>query len=337
MLSTMTRSMHAVSTHTVVVHRHTAKVVMSTGTWLTTIRCTHLRAWTNTFVKSPPPRPPPPPSQTSTLKRDRTCAFLVQVDSSCWPMADGAGAAKRRRERRLRSWWRHERMSVAAALAEAHHHSALKVRAEQYYAPRRQKTASAGMRPGVLKDPAPQVAATYPSVTAPLPSLAVPLLAGTAGEVVDTSSLRYLTADALTQREEEERKRRRELEEAEEDGMLELNRRVSADLPLIRAETEAWRRWILLPPRPRKRKKKRKKRLPRTSSLPSRKLWRRLPSSCACLPTSGTTSSVVSRVRRRMGLLRQCYVHGWVFLVLVLALYSFLRSSGPRCSTPWPV
>ena len=59
-------------------------------------------------------------------------------------MADGAGAAKRRRERRLSSWWRHERMSVAAALAEAHYHSAPKVGAEQYYAPRRQKTASAG-------------------------------------------------------------------------------------------------------------------------------------------------------------------------------------------------
>ena len=36
---------------------------------------------------------------------------------------------------------------------------------------------------------------------------------------------------------------------------------------------------------------------------PSRQLWRGLPSSCECLPTSETTSSVVSRVRRRMGLL----------------------------------
>ena len=52
------------------------------------------------------------------------------------------------------------------------------------------------------------------------------------------------------------------MEEAEEELMLELNRRVSADLPLTPAETEAWRRWIL-PPRQRRRKK-RKKRLPRT-------------------------------------------------------------------------
>ena len=48
--------------------------------------------------------------------------------------------------------------------------------------------------------------------------------------------------------------------------MLELNRQVSAGLPLTLAETEAWRRWILLPPRRRKRKKRRKKKLPRTSS-----------------------------------------------------------------------
>ena len=52
----------------------------------------------------------------------------------------------------------------------------------------------------------------------------------------------------------------------------------------------------------RRKRKKRRKRRPRTSSRPSRQLWRRLPSSCTCLPTSGTTS-VVSRVRRRVGLL----------------------------------
>ena len=56
----------------------------------------------------------------------------------------------------------------------------------------------------------------------------------------------------------------------------------------------------------RKRKKKRKKRLPRTSSRPSRPLWRRRPSSRACLPTSGTTSSVVSRVRGRVGSCGAC-------------------------------
>ena len=42
-------------------------------------------------------------------------------------------------------------------------------------------------------------------MAAPVPSLAVPLLAGAAGEVVDSSSLRFLTAAALRQR----RRRRR--------------------------------------------------------------------------------------------------------------------------------
>ena len=59
-----------------------------------------------------------------------------------------------------------------------------------------------------------------------------------------------------------EEKRKLELDEEEEERMLEINRRVSADLPLTRAETEAWRRWILLPPRRRKRKKRKKRRPP---------------------------------------------------------------------------
>ena len=41
-------------------------------------------------------------------------------------------------------------------------------------------------------------------MAAPLPQLAVPLLAGAAGESVDSSSLRFLTAAALRQRKEEE-------------------------------------------------------------------------------------------------------------------------------------
>ena len=41
-------------------------------------------------------------------------------------------------------------------------------------------------------------------VAAPLPSLAVPLLAGAAGEAVDSSSLRFLVAAALRKLKEEE-------------------------------------------------------------------------------------------------------------------------------------
>ena len=60
------------------------------------------------------------------------------------------------------------------------------------------------------------------------------------------------------------------------------------------------RAWLLLEQagKRRKRKKRRKRRLPWTSS----QVWRRLPSSCACLPTFGATSLAVSRVRRRVGL-----------------------------------
>ena len=119
---------------------------------------------------------------------------------------DGAGtsSARRRRERRLRSWWRHERMSVVAALVEAQHHSAPKVGAETHYALRRQKTASAGSRPGVLKDPAPQGAVTVGYVAAMGPLLAVPLLASTAGEAVDNAALSFLLQQSLAAQKEEE-------------------------------------------------------------------------------------------------------------------------------------
>ena len=62
--------------------------------------------------------------QTSTLKRALFFCGVLCAGSGCWPMAGGAGAAKRRRERRLRSWAKHERLTVAMALAEQHHHSA---------------------------------------------------------------------------------------------------------------------------------------------------------------------------------------------------------------------
>ena len=116
----------------------------------------------------------------------------------------------RRAERRLRSWWRHERMSVAAALAEAHH-SAPKVGAEPYNAPRSQKTASAGTRPGVLKDPEPQVrAATVGYVAAGAPLLSVVLVSDM---MQDDATVQFLLQQSLLARaveggagqEEEER------------------------------------------------------------------------------------------------------------------------------------
>ena len=75
------------------------------------------------------------------------------------------------------------------ALAEALHHSA----------PRRPKTARAGMRPGVLEDPGPRRETEHVLYAAPrgpkppspgVPSLATPLLAGQATEVLDASTPR---------------------------------------------------------------------------------------------------------------------------------------------------
>ena len=111
--------------------------------------------------------------------------------------------------------------------------------------------------------------------------------------------------------------------------MLELNRRVSADLPLTRAETEAWRRWIPPPSTPEEEEEGEEE---AHFLVPLRgKLWRRLVCVFAdfwnvffCGVTSSAAYGSSSAV--------SC---AWlVFLVLLLSLYSFLRSSGPRCSTP---
>ena len=122
-------------------------------------------------------------------------------------MSERDGAAKRRRERRLRSWAKHERQTVAIALAEALHHSA----------PRGHKSARAGVRPGVPEDAGPlretehvqHAALRGPKPPSPgVPSLAMPVLAGTAGEAVDRTALSYLLQQSLaaTREEEEERK-----------------------------------------------------------------------------------------------------------------------------------
>ena len=107
-------------------------------------------------------------------------------------------------------------MSVAMALAENLHHSRQKVEGGTHEGLRAQKTVRAtSARPGILMEVEPQGrTVTDGYVAVPMPSLAVPLLAGAAGEAVDSSSLRYLTAAALRLREEEERQKR--LEEREE-------------------------------------------------------------------------------------------------------------------------
>ena len=127
---------------------------------------------------------------------------------------DTATAAARRRQRRLRSWLKHEGQTVAMELAAALHHSRDGGRVTNCGL-RAPKAGSSGQRPGVLTEPEPQGrAVTVGYVAAPLPSLSLPVLADRAAEVVDSSSLRFLTVAALRQRKEGERQK--ELEEREE-------------------------------------------------------------------------------------------------------------------------
>ena len=153
----------------------------------------------------------------------------------------------RRRERRLRSWLRHERMTIAAPLAEAHHHSAPKVRAVPYSAPRSQKTRRGWERPGALKDPGPPwvEAVTVSYVPAGVLLLSTPALADTAADIVDTRTVAFLLSLALKVKKEEERQK-----DEEED------KKVKESLERVRLILE----------RCTMKKKKRKKRLPRTSS-----------------------------------------------------------------------
>ena len=157
-------------------------------------------------------------------------------------------------------------MSVAAALAEAHHHSAPKVGAETHDALRRLKTASAGARPGVLKDPAPQGAVTVGYVAAPEPLLCTPLLADTAADTVDARTVKYLLHAALQVKKEEEKEERRKAKEARR---LEVTALLAVPLAL---RTQAQQRRLMelsdevdaeTHPKKRKRKKRKKRKLPR--------------------------------------------------------------------------
>ena len=182
-------------------------------------------------------------------------------------MSDHAGAAKRRRERPLRSWAKHERQTAAMALAEALHHSA----------PRRPKTARAGVWPGVLEDPGPRretehelyAAPQRPKPPSPGVPLATPLLAGQATEVLDTSTLAFLTRAVLdgkkkaevekAAKEERMRRQRRQvlvqeidsLFADEEDSRIEM---LSSELCLLGSASSSSQSGR------RKRKKKRRKR-----------------------------------------------------------------------------
>ena len=179
----------------------------------------HNCALTSSPLSPPPPPSPhtPPPPGSDRLRE--LCFFSL----CCTMMADpsgrppAGGVAQRRRERRLRAMLRHEQVTVRMALAAALHHSAgpkeKKVELQQYAAlrgqktevhekndaPRRQNAPHPGERPSSLFDPG--------AAGDNLPTLALPSLAGSAGEVVDSSSphCRFLQAEEGGGGGEEER------------------------------------------------------------------------------------------------------------------------------------
>ena len=133
----------------------------------------------------------------------------------------GVGSARRRRDRQLRAFRRHVQLTVRMELAAALHHSAQRVEGpregELHEGPRAQKRPLPGMRPGLPPEPEPHVrAATVGRVAAGdgLPTLAMPSLAGAAGEVVEGGTLAFLTRQAV----EDKRKAKQSKEEPEEAG-----------------------------------------------------------------------------------------------------------------------
>ena len=209
---------------------------------------------------------------------------------------DSGSAAKRRRERRLRSAWRHEQPSVAMALAAASHHSAQQdaaprgldtgTRAREveeqvaHFGLRAQTAPPPGTRPGILADPGPQRSdrTVRHSAGAGLPTLALPSLAGSAAEAVDTSALTFLLGQNLERqkmKDEEEKRKEKEVQEKLVEELAKLDTELLAilripedrrtPLQVTRLRAVTWQR-VALQDKRRKRKKRRRRtrRRPRT-------------------------------------------------------------------------
>ena len=144
-----------------------------------------------------------------------------------------------------------------------------------HYGPRAQKTPPPGERPGILAEPGPQRSdrSRRPSSWDALPTLGLPVLAGASGEVVDSSALSFLTAQALEtkskEEEEEQEAKRRKTHAAEEAARLELRSLLAVPRSRRTAEHETRLNAVtqqLGAASKRKRKKRKERRLPRTSS-----------------------------------------------------------------------
>ena len=236
---------------------------------------------------------------------------------------DGGSSAWRRRQRRLRSMLRHERQTVPMELAAALHHSR-DVGLGTNDGLRAQTTASSGKRPGVLTEPESQGGAvTVGYVAAPVPTLALSVLAASAGEAVDDRSLRFLLGRSLAEKKEEEEKRRKEKVEEFCQASLARARELYGSK--------------------RKRKKRRKRPLPRSPrpllrGRAHRRQWLwhvRAPR--AVFPSFGGRPRCLVFWWPRSSLTPPAAYARLVLLVFHFALCSILSFSGPRCSTPWSV
>ena len=229
---------------------------------------------------------------------------------------DTATAAARRRQRRLRSWLRHERMTVAMTLAEKLHHTSRgqkfarvgeEVVNDAHDALRGQKTPPPGVRPGSLSDPGPQRSdRTVRRSSGEVPLLAVPVLAG--GDGVDGTALSFLVRRAVEDRKREEEEKARKKKEAQEKADLELAKRDPwwaqhlADMKAMEQRRSG--NPSSASSSKRKRKKRSKRKLPKSSS--GVRIRRCGQGFCSRSSFSGA----------------QC---------------SRLLTTGPRCSTSWPV
>ena len=169
--------------------------------------------------------PPPPPGSDRFVNSFLLVCRERMDESSGRPSTGGVG--RRRRERRLRSWLRHEQQTVRMALVAASHHSAQQnaaprgpktgARAREveeqvtHVGLRAQKTPPPGERPGILPEPLPQRSDRSRRRFSGdgLAQLAMPSLAGAAGEAVDAAALAFLISQSVAAKEHEDRRRRR--------------------------------------------------------------------------------------------------------------------------------
>ena len=124
------------------------------------------------------------------------------------------------------------------------------------------KTLPPGVRPGSLAEPGPQRSdrSVRCSSGDSLPTLALPALAGSAGEAVDSSALRFLTALAL------EAKRKAEEEEQEKAKELKKRMKVWLEQRTAEARRELEQKSDSGGASSKRKKKRRRKRLPKASS-----------------------------------------------------------------------